>query len=354
MKNKVPSPPPIPPEALENLRKQGVTLDQLNNILQSETGVMQSNRNLLNQFSGLFDESGNPNPQAIADLRSRIQATQMAEAGLNQQALGQLGQSFQQDALGQMSDQIGLEEGQRLLAALRGELPASAGLTNQDQREFEQLREAAGRQGIRIDGNSLANATTQSTAGNQLLQRLRESSAARRDAERQNIIAQGTGANLNRLGFGLQRQAQLFNQAQGLRQDPYSVAAQQLSLANQYTPANLLGFGLNLANSFQGAAQPYIDQRNLQYQAQLQNASNKAGLTNSLIGAGAFIGGSALAGPIGGAIAGKMAGGANPGQGMTASFPSQFGSFGQTSPLMPRIGQSFGLRGRLQPSYALS
>lgn len=319
------NPPSIPdpqystlsPEELALIQKQGVTLDQVNSILSSATQGNTQAQNFLRQFSGLYDSNGNLNNTAVDSLQSRISQYQRQSDKLSQQSYNQLNQTFQQSPLSQASDQIGLAEAERLKNALSGNYTASSGLLNQEQKDYEKLREAAGQRGIKLEGNDLFTATSQSTAGNQLLADLRKNAESRRDSEKNTIISQATDANLNRLGLGMNQQNQTFNQANTLRTNPAAQTLGFLDSANQVGPQSLLSSYGNLASGYSSAMAPLTNNR--LYNNQLSNANitanygrNLAGYQNSqnqqaaLYGTLGTIGGYALGGPMGGVLGNQV------------------------------------------------
>lgn len=342
--------PGMTPQELQTLQKMGVNLDQLNSILSGEQGNLAQNQDLLKQFSGLYGADGKLDQAAVDALKQRITGTQTQLNQLNDTAYQQLIGSFNPSQLETTSDQIGLQEAQRLQDAIAGNLDPSNAIINQEKKEFEKLKEAAGQRGIKLEGNDLYSATSQSTAGNQLLNDLRSNFAARRDTERQNIINQATSANMNRLGFGLDRQGQLYNQAQGVRTDPSQAALGFMRESQSYSPANLMTDYANLNNQYLAYANPYANQRmteygatldNAMYNNQLQNAQitagynaalqnyqNKQNRSNSLFGAIGTIGGGLIGskfGPAGamiGAQAGNQLMGGGQGQMSAAVMPN--------------------------------
>jgi hypothetical protein len=265
-----------------------MTLDQLRGILTGDAENLGQNQQILQQFSGLVDASGNVNQQAVNDLANRVGQFQQTQDQLSQDALGYLGGIFNPTPFGQGSDEIGQAENERYLQALRGERPVSAGQLQAEREEFQQLREAAGQRGIRLDGNDLFTASSNSTAGNQLLARLRENAQTRRDSEVNNAIAFGGAQNINRLGLGLNQHQQLFNMASGLVQNPAAGSLGFLQGAQQFSPSNLSGSFLGLGQGYMQGSQPFENQRMLQYQRDLQNYSNNNAARS---GIGGLIGG---------------------------------------------------------------
>ena len=290
----VPAPPGLSYEERDLLRKHGVTLDQLNKILSGETDVINENRSLLRQFSGLYDERGNLNQDAVAGLRNKIQAQQGFEEGLNQQALQYLGRSLTPTELENLSGSIGVQEAQRYQQALSGNLPISEAQKQREKEQFDLLKEQAGSRGIRIEGDTVETATSESTAGNQLLSNLRKESNLTRENERNYWLTQGSSQNLARLGYGLQSRGQSYDIAQGLRSTPGSQSLNFLGQSFGQTPAQLFNAGLGLSQGYGQLTQPYQQQRYLGYQAQLQNAANRAGMWNNLFQLGGQLGTAAL------------------------------------------------------------
>ena len=293
-KNKTPDVPQLSGEERALLEKQGVTLDQFNSILSSENVNAQQNQALLKGISGLYNPDGTINQEALSSLRQRTLAQQTQQEALGQQGLNYLQGVFGSSELDNVSGQAGLEEANQYLRALQGTEPLSAALSQQEADRFKKLTESAGQRGIRITGNDLFTATSDSTAGNQLLSQLRKEAQFNRETQRENALNRLQSANMARLGFGLQNRGQLADIASGTQYAPGQASLGYLGSAQQMGPGSLLGSYQGLASSYGQAAQPYQQQRYLQYQGQLQNSSNRNGLTNSLIGAGAQLGTGAL------------------------------------------------------------
>lgn len=247
--SKTPKAPGLSPEELALITKQGVTLDKLNEILSSDSALATQNQDLLRNLSGLYGADGKLDPDAVAALKERIKGQQ----GMENEILNSLAARFQ--------------------GALAGTGAPGDALVNLEKEEFAKLKESAGQRGIRLEGDDLFTATSQSTAGNQLLDRLRRSAAGRRDAERNAIISQGF------MGFGTPPEVALANEAVNLG------------------PSRLAPSFLGLGGGYAGAAEPYQNQRYLQYQSALQGNANRQNAVSGLTGlaggaAGAFIGNS--------------------------------------------------------------
>ena len=127
---------------------------------------------------------------------------------------------------------------------------------------------------------------------------------------------------MQRLGFGLQREGQLANIAQGTQYQPGSAQLGYMQSAQQMGPGSLLGQYGQLSQLQGQAGEPYRQQRYLEFQGGLQNAANRGarrsgigGLIGGGIGAGAGLfmsGGNPMAGSLGfglGSGAGSAIGG---------------------------------------------
>ena len=319
-----PAPPPMPTvpgltaEERDVLQKQGQTYDQLNQMLSGEAGQIEENRGMLQQFSGMYNPDGTINQEAVASLQGRIAQQQQLEETLGGDALRYLQGSMDPTQFETASGEAGQLELDRYMQALRGERPTSAMQQQLEQDQFRQLKETAARRGIRISGDDVFTATSNSTAGNQLLADLRRNAESRRFGETEAIIAQGGAQNLNRLGFGLGRQQYGANLAQSLRATPGGRQMPYLDSSFSMGPATLFPSMMGLGQGYGALAAPYADQRRMQYQRDMQNYAtqyqyelqkhaDKTARENSVGsmlggGAGAIIGG--IYGNAPGAVAG--------------------------------------------------
>lgn len=308
-KNKTPEVPQLSGEERALLQKQGVTLDQLNSILSSENINATQNQALLRNLSGLYNPDGSINQAAVDSLRQRTLAEQTQREALGQQGLGYLSSVFSPNQLDTVSGQAGIEEANQYLRALQGTEPLSAALSQQEAERFKKLKESAGQRGIRISGDDPFTATSDSTAGNQLLSQLRKESQLNREVQRENALSRLQAANLNRLGFGLQRQGQMADIASGTQYAPGQGSLGFMGSAQQAGPGSLLGAYSGLSQAYGQAVQPYQQQRYLQYQRDIQNQANRSARSQGigqLIGGGLglgtglfFSGGNPQAGALG-------------------------------------------------------
>ena len=141
------------------------------------------------------------------------------------------------------NDQIAQAEQARYLAALnqqQGQL--SVAQKQARQQEYQRLVEAAGRRGIRILGDDPSTATSNSTAGNQLLSEFNKRYDSLADQQRQSDLNFGYQANTGRLGLINQQKQNYFgntlalNDAYGGIQDVYgNQRAAKYNVANANT-----------------------------------------------------------------------------------------------------------------------
>jgi citrate lyase gamma subunit len=241
---------------------------------------------------------------AYPEFTDQEKAYMQQQEALLKQYQGLLGQ--QPSAYQQSSDEIGAAENRNYLQALNQQAGALSVAQQQQQRlDFQKLVESAGARGIRIRGDDPMSATSDSTAGNQILSNFNQRYQTLADQNRLAQIQLGGGQNLARLGFNQNAQsAQLGNilnlqTAYGNQMQPY---AQQRLGAYGTQNANVDIRNQGLLNQYQSAQ----NQAMLNYQASAQNQANKMGFINSLIGLGGTVAGAAIGGPGGAAIGGKV------------------------------------------------
>lgn len=315
-----PAPPGLSAEEKALLEKQGVTLEQFNQLLSQSTTDLASNQSLLAQISGLYKLTKQPDkfvpPTWTTDhaaidmwmdaldksgkssiaLQNGRQVTkdELMAAKRDPAVAVALGLSnmatppgsepvpdkwmLDPDAVKTLKERVAAEQSKqqeildlqrdRYIKALKGELPVSQGLMNQKAEEFKLLREGAARRGIMIDGTTPEDATSQTTAGNELVGQFKRTYGLLEDAERRGELMGGAPT-------GMPGYAQPLNFA---------------TSSSSSGPMGLLPTYSNLTSMYGGAAQPYQQQRLLGYQGQVAgyNAGrqNMAGLTG-LLGTGA-------------------------------------------------------------------
>lgn len=248
-----PAAPQMSAEERELLKKQTELLTRLDTLYGESIGESKANSDILKRISGLYTVGSD----------------------------GKL--KLDEAAVGRQTDLAKMQL-ERYEKALAGKLPVSEGTLQRKSDDFKLLQENAARRGISITGDSLDNATSDSTAGAALLGQMKRSYGLLEDAERRGELAGATNPGISMLGA---------SQASG--------------------GANLLGAGGGLLNSYSSVAQPYANQRMLEYQSAVNkfnyDQQGRAGMLGGLgqIG-GALIGGFGT-GTLGGALVGSRIGG---------------------------------------------
>lgn len=160
----LPAYPNLTPEEQQILGQWRNSLSQQNNVIQGVSGQLGQNQNILQMISGLFNSDGTVNQNAVAQLQQQIgqssktaidsgQNTLTGLAGTNQ-SLSATNQAYQN--------------------ALQGNMPANKQLEFQQNYNFQNLKQQAAQQGINIQGDNWANATSNSTAGQKLIQNMQQ------------------------------------------------------------------------------------------------------------------------------------------------------------------------------------
>lgn len=304
----LPAYPGLTPEEKDILQKQGVSLDQLNSIISGSAADLSQNQAILKQLSGLYDSSGNLNQDALKSLKSRAQTETDQRTALGQKALGYLSTFFDPTSDQTQTDINNLET-TRYKNALDGKLPVSQGLQQQQQKDFQLLKESAGQRGIKIEGDTPDAATSQSTAGIQMLAEFNKRYDVAKENERQAAITTGGQQNLARLGLLNSTKALNLDAATNLSTNFGATSATlgYLSGANASSPANLAPLIEGYTTSLGSLATPYATAAQGQFQQQTNqaNASYSAAYNNYLATVTArnsFYGGAAkLVGQLGAA-----------------------------------------------------
>lgn len=251
-------------------------------MLNANRTALDSSNAAYNRLTGLYNNDGTINYAAADALKGKLAAD---------------------EATGKELQDL---ETQRYFRALRGDMPVSEGLRQEEEEAFRQFRAQMARRGGGVQGTNFNNAFGNSTAANQRLMGFAKTYGLRADEERR--------AELNRA----ERVAGAFYT--GERATPYAarmgfagnVANQRAGLGAQYG---------SLGSMYGAAAQPYQQQRELEYNAQLAKAGAKQAQQQALLGLAGTIGGAFVGGPMGAAAGGRMAQGMGGGGGM---------GFGQT------------------------
>lgn len=345
--------PGLTQEEQDALKKQNISLDQLNGIINGDQQTIANNKNVLQGISGLYNSDGTINQAALDDLKSRTQNHIDLSNQVGDQALGYLKNYFSPGgAGGAPSDQqtsINNAENQQYLDALNGKYQASVGLQQNSSNQFNLLKEAAAKRGIRIDGDSFDTATSESTAGIRMISEFQKNYNAQVDAEKQSILSRGGSQNIARTGQAQTAGAQNFTLANSVaaggtpEQLGYFTSGNQTT-ADQLSPvigqyiagqgvasapfstqrANVFNAGVNQGNVTYSAA-------NNAYTAQQQQQAGFGQLLGT--GIGAFVGG-----PWGAAVGSKMGSGTS----STGSVPQSLSLYNNNQAGLARYYASGG------------
>jgi hypothetical protein len=267
--------PGLSSEETAILQKEGLSLDQFDKIIQGTGTSLEQNKNVLQQISGLYDAQGNLDQNALADLKSRTQGQLTQAQGVGSSALGYLQNYFggSGGATGTPgSAGVAQVQSDTYKAALEGTGAVNAATTQQQQRDFIALKDSLSQRGIMVTGDSIQNATSDSTAGQRAIQLLQQNQTAQNSSERLGYIQTLGGQVAGTVG-----------QAQGSSTAGVNAANTQLGYVNNAattsatTMAPLLSqYQSNLNQYYQpyqtqqlGAYQQQLDQANMNYTAGL-------------------------------------------------------------------------------------
>lgn len=216
-------------------------------------------------------------PEEYAYLRKRDQLLKEYEQRLN------AGPTAYDNA----NDELAALEQQRYKAALQQQQGQLSVAQQQARKaEFEKFREAAGRRGIRILGDDPSTATSNSTAGIQLLGEFNKRYDLLADEQRRADLNFGYQANTGRLGLINQAKQNYFGNNLALT-DAYSgiQGDYQAQRAAQYARSTA---NTDITNQFKLAQYDRdYNQSVLNANAKNQGYANRLGLFNSALGVGA-------------------------------------------------------------------
>jgi hypothetical protein len=144
--------------------QQTQALGTQQNMIQGVAGQLSNNQNILQMISGLFNQDGTINQNALTQLQQQSQAST--------QAAGQAGQA-------QLAGMAGTQGAENATSsaytnALQNGAPANQQIAYQQNQNFLQMQQQAAQQGITINGTNWANAVSDSSAGQKLLQNMQQ------------------------------------------------------------------------------------------------------------------------------------------------------------------------------------
>lgn len=314
MCNSAPSAPQLPaypdltPEQQQILSQLQGSNAQMGNVVQGVSGQLQGNQQLLQGASGLFNPDGTINQDALAALQSQTGKSVSTAGGAGNTALDYLNTLYGTGgALGATQNAY--------TNALAGNVPANKQLEFTQQQNFQQVKEAAAQRGIRIDGDNWQTATSNSTAGQKMIQNYQQNANIQNQNYQLGYVNQLAG-NMGQLsGVG----AQTANTGLGLAgyatQTPLGLGQQSITSGMGALTPYLQSYQTGLSNLYQpyymqqiGPYQQQMAQAQANYQADMQQYQANQGMLGGIgslagMGIGAFLGG-----PMG-AMAGSQLGG---------------------------------------------
>lgn len=160
----LPAYPGMTPGETNITGQQTQALGTQQNMIQGVSGQLGNNQNILQMISGLFNQDGSINQNALASLQQ--------QSGASTQAAGQAGQSTLA-GIGGTNAALGATQS-AYTNALQGGAPANQQIGFQQTQNFNAMKEQAAQQGITINGDNWANATSDSTSGQKLLQNMQQ------------------------------------------------------------------------------------------------------------------------------------------------------------------------------------
>ena len=170
------------------LQKEGLSLDQFNQLIQGTGTSLSQNKNVLQQISGLYDAQGNLDQTALADLKERTQGQLTQAQGVGSAALGYL-QNYFGTGGGAGTTGVAQTQADVYKAALEGTGAVNEATKQQQQRDFIALKDSLAQRGIMVNGDSPATAVSDSTAGQRAIQLFQQNVAAQNSNERLGYIS---------------------------------------------------------------------------------------------------------------------------------------------------------------------
>jgi len=159
----LPQYPNLTPEEQQILQKWQGSLGQQSNVIQGLSGQLGNNQSVLQQLSGLINQDGTINQTALAALQQQNQQSLQSQGQAGQSALNYLNTLYGSGGVAQT-------QAQAYQNALNGNVPANQQLKYQQTQDWNALKEQAAQRGIQINGDNWASATSESTAGQKLIQ----------------------------------------------------------------------------------------------------------------------------------------------------------------------------------------
>lgn len=189
----LPQYPGLSPEEQKILDKEGLTLDQFNQLIQGSGTSLAQNKNVLQQISGLYDSQGNIDQKALADLKARTSGQLSQSQDVGSAALGYLknyfgGSGTPGDPSAPGTGSVAQTQSDVYKAALEGTGAVNAATTQKQARDFLALKDSLAQRGIMVNGDTVEKATSDSTAGQRAIQLFQQNIAAENSQERLGYI----------------------------------------------------------------------------------------------------------------------------------------------------------------------
>jgi hypothetical protein len=159
----LPSYPGLTPDETNILSQQGLSLQQFNAIINGGQSQLTQNQNILQGISGLYNPDGSINQTALSSLQQRTSQAMTTQSGAGQSMLNSVASMYGAGG-------VGTQMGQVFSNALQGNVPTNQALQYQNTQNFAAMKEQAAQQGIIINGDDWNSATSDSTAGQKLIQ----------------------------------------------------------------------------------------------------------------------------------------------------------------------------------------
>ena len=241
-----------------NLGQQAGAAQQGSQMLNTVSGQLGQNTNILQMISGLFNPDGSVNQNALTQLQQTAKQATTTAGTAGQSALAGLGGT--QSAIGATSNAY--------QNALQGNVPQNQQLQFTQNQNFQAMKEQAAQQGIQINGDNWGNATSNSTSGQKLLQNMQQNNNIQNNQYALGYTQQLAG-NMGQLAGAYGTQA---NSAMGLsgyaQQTPLGYVGQSIT-GGQSMLSPLLS---NYQNQLSSAYQPLYMQQIGPYQQQMAQA----------------------------------------------------------------------------------
>ena len=177
-----------------------------------------------------------------------------------------------QKAIETQQQEIALKQGERQKLALEGALPVSTGTTQRENEEFMLLKERMARSGNPIIGDNPGEAYSLTTSGNASLESFKKRYDAVKEQERRGELDAGGSLYLQSVGLAGDIGSRSLAQAQGLSGPGGLASANPIfTRGNPFQDQNM-----SLVSGYGAAMNPYMQDRQLQYQSGVDQSQYRA------------------------------------------------------------------------------